>query len=238
MRWPMRSWLRWCKTAVPITAESSADIQYGRYAMFTQYSLPYGFGSLEPHIDELTMMTHYTKHHAGYTKNLNAAIEKSSDLAGASIDDILKDLGRITDPALRTTVRNNGGGYWNHNLYFSIMSPGGGGDPSGGLLDRIDKDFGSIDKLRETLSSLAASRFGSGWAWLSVDPTGKLIASSTPNQDNPLMEGGGLQPILGIDVWEHAYYLKYKNLRADYIKAFWHVVDFKTVARLYEAAVS
>jgi Fe-Mn family superoxide dismutase len=205
--------------------------------MFTQYSLPYGYGSLEPHIDELTMVTHYTKHHAGYTNNLNAAVDKVPELSGASIEEILGKLDSISDPAIRTAIRNNGGGYWNHNLYFSILSPEASPKPSGALLKQIDADFGSFDRLIEQVSALAATRFGSGWAWVSVDPKGKLTASSTPNQDNPLMDGSNLTQILGIDVWEHAYYLKYKNLRADYIKAFWQVVDWNAVTQRYEAAL-
>lgn len=205
--------------------------------MFTQYSLPYGYGSLEPHIDELTMVTHYTKHHAGYTNNLNAAVDKVPELSSSSIEEILGKLDSISDPAIRTAIRNNGGGYWNHNLYFSILSPEASPKPSGELLKRIDSDFGSFDRLVEQVSALAATRFGSGWAWVSVDTKGKLTASSTPNQDNPLMDGSNLTPILGIDVWEHAYYLKYKNLRADYIKAFWQVVDWNAVTQRYEAAL-
>ncbi|MEA5031895.1 MAG: superoxide dismutase [Sphaerochaeta sp.] len=205
--------------------------------MFTQYSLPYGYGSLEPHIDELTMVTHYTKHHAGYTNNLNAAVEKVPELSGSSIEEILGKLDSISDPAIRTAIRNNGGGYWNHNLYFSILSPEASPKPSGALLGRIDSDFGSFDRLVEQVSALAATRFGSGWAWVSVDTKGNLTATSTPNQDNPLMDGSNLTPILGIDVWEHAYYLKYKNLRADYIKAFWQVVDWNAVTQRYEAAL-
>jgi len=205
--------------------------------MFTQYSLPYGYGSLEPHIDELTMVTHYTKHHAGYTNNLNAAVEKVPELSGSSIEEILGKLDSISDPAIRTAIRNNGGGYWNHNLYFSILSPEASPKPSGALLKQIDSDFGSFDRLVEQVSALAATRFGSGWAWVSVDTKGKLTASSTTNQDNPLMDGSNLTPILGIDVWEHAYYLKYKNLRADYIKAFWQVVDWNAVTQRYEAAL-
>ena len=205
--------------------------------MFTQYSLPYGYGSLEPHIDELTMVTHYTKHHAGYTNNLNAAVDKVPEFSGSSIEEILGKLDSISDPAIRTAIRNNGGGYWNHNLYFSILSPEASPKPSGELLKRIDSDFGSFDRLVEQVSALAATRFGSGWAWVSVDTKGNLTASSTPNQDNPLMDGSNLTPILGIDVWEHAYYLKYKNLRADYIKAFWQVVDWNAVTQRYEAAL-
>ncbi len=204
--------------------------------MLKQIELTYDFKALEPHIDELTMITHYTKHHATYTNNLNAALEKDSALAGKSIEAILTDLSAIADEGLRTAVRNNGGGFYNHNLYFGTLSPNGGGDPGGALLKQINADFGGIDALREKATAAAIGRFGSGWAWVSTDASGKLTVGSSPNQDNPLMEGKGLIPILGIDVWEHAYYLKYKNLRADYVKAFWNVVDWAAVNKLYEAA--
>ena len=204
--------------------------------MFTQYDLPYGYDSLEPHIDELTMVTHHTKHHAGYTNNLNAALEKHPELDGNSIEKLLGSLGSISDEQLRMTIRNNGGGYWNHNLYFSILSPEAALRPEGALLRQIERDFGSLDSLKERLSALAISRFGSGWAWLSVDNSGKLVASSSANQDNPLMDGNSLVPILGIDVWEHAYYLKYRNLRADYVKAFWEVLDWNAVGKRYETS--
>ncbi|NLM41952.1 MAG: superoxide dismutase [Firmicutes bacterium] len=205
--------------------------------MFEQVKLSYDFAALEPHIDELTMQTHYGKHHAAYTNNLNGALEKLPDLAGKSIEEILTNLETITDPALRTTVRNNGGGYYNHNLYFQILSPQGGQPPQGRLAEQIQADFGSFEELVQRLTATAASVFGSGWAWLSKDPSGKLVITSTPNQDNPLMtHGGQLTPILGIDVWEHAYYLKYKNVRADYLKAIFNVLDWAEVARLYEQA--
>lgn len=203
--------------------------------MFTQYSLPYDFGSLEPHIDELTMVTHYTKHHAGYTKNLNTAMAQLPQFDNASIEDILGKLPTIKDATLQTTVRNNGGGFWNHNLYFSILSPKPASKPTGALLKEIEASYNSLDDLKAKVSALGASQFGSGWAWVSVDKQGKLILSSTPNQDNPIMEGNGLTPILGIDVWEHAYYLKYKNLRGDYIKAIWNVIDWAKVSKLYDA---
>ncbi|MDY0372150.1 MAG: superoxide dismutase [Sphaerochaetaceae bacterium] len=203
--------------------------------MFTQYSLPYDFGSLEPHIDELTMVTHYTKHHAGYTKNLNTAMAQLPQFDNASIEDILGKLPTIKDATLQTTVRNNGGGFWNHNLYFSILSPKPASKPTGALLKEIEASYNSLDDLKAKVSALGASQFGSGWAWVSVDKQGKLILSSTPNQDNPIMEGTGLTPILGIDVWEHAYYLKYKNLRGDYIKAIWNVIDWAKVSKLYDA---
>ncbi len=202
--------------------------------MFKQDELKYNFNALEPHIDELTMVTHYTKHHAAYTNNLNAAIEKLPDLSGKSIEEVFLHLPDVSDISLKTAIVNNGGGFYNHNLYFSTLSPDGGGKPEGELAGQIDKDFGNFDTLKEKLSAAAAARFGSGWAWLSADKAGNLKVSSTPNQDNPFMESlGEWTPILGIDVWEHAYYLKYKNLRADYINAFFHIVDWKTVADNY-----
>lgn len=205
--------------------------------MFEQVKLSYDFAALEPHIDELTMQTHYGKHHAAYTNNLNGALEKLPDLAGKSIEEILTNLETITDPALRTTVRNNGGGYYNHNLYFQILSPQGGQPPQGRLAEQIQADFGSFEELVQRLTATAASVFGSGWAWLSKDPSGKLVITSTPNQDNPLMtHGGQLTPILGIDVWEHAYYLKYKNMRADYLKEIFKVIDWNKVAQRYTEA--
>lgn len=205
--------------------------------MFKQVELKYDFNALEPHIDELTMVTHYTKHHAAYTNNLNAALEKSPELAGKPIEGIFTSLSDITDEAQKNAIRNNGGGFYNHNLYFSTLSPNGGGEPEGELAEQIKKDFGSFDTLKERLSQAAATRFGSGWAWLSANKDGTLQVSSSPNQDNPIMETKGeWVPILGIDVWEHAYYLKYKNLRADYIKSFFEVLDWKEVASNYKKA--
>ena len=201
--------------------------------MFKQVDLKYAFNALEPHIDELTMITHYTKHHAAYTNNLNAALEKLPGLSGKSIEDILSNLSGIADPALRSAVQNNGGGYYNHNLYFSILSPDGAKVPAGALAERIYRDFVSFAAFKDQISAAAAGRFGSGWAWLNANGAGELQISSSPNQDNPLMDGGGWPPILGIDVWEHAYYLKYKNLRADYIKAFFNVIDWDAVAQRY-----
>lgn len=205
--------------------------------MFKQVELKYDFNALEPHIDELTMVTHYTKHHAAYTNNLNTALEKSPELSGKSIEGIFTSLSDIADEAQKNSIRNNGGGFYNHNLYFSTLSPNGGGEPEGELAEQIEKDFGSFDTLKERLSQAAATRFGSGWAWLSANKDGALQVSSSPNQDNPIMETKGeWVPILGIDVWEHAYYLKYKNLRADYIKSFFEVLDWKEVASNYKKA--
>lgn len=201
--------------------------------MFKQIELTYDFKALEPHIDELTMVTHYTKHHAAYTNNLNAAIEKAPELEGKTIEEIFINLDKV-DSSVKAAIQNNGGGFYNHNLYFSTMSPNGGGKPEGKLLEQIEKDFGSFDALKEKLSQAGATRFGSGWAWLSANSKGELKVSSSPNQDNPIMETKGeWTPILGIDVWEHAYYLKYKNVRADYITAFFNVVDWSEVAKNY-----
>jgi Fe-Mn family superoxide dismutase len=205
--------------------------------MFKQIELKYDFKDLEPHIDELTMVTHYTKHHAAYTTNFNGAVEKLPELSGKSVEEIFVSLLDISDEALRAALTNNGGGFYNHNLYFSTLSPQGGKEPEGELAAQIKKDFGDFNTLKEKLSAAAATRFGSGWAWLSSNKNGDLKVSSSSNQDNPIIESRGeWTPILGIDVWEHAYYLKYKNLRADYIKAFFDVVDWKEVAENYSKA--
>lgn len=203
--------------------------------MFKQIELSYDFKDLEPHIDELTMNTHYSKHHATYTNNLNAVLEKAPELSGKTIEEIFTSLDSLSDEAQKNAIRNNGGGYYNHNLYFATMSPKGGGQPEGKLAEQITKDFGSFDILKEKLSAAATTRFGSGWAWLSANKAGDLQVTSSPNQDNPIMETKGEWiPILGIDVWEHAYYLKYKNLRVDYIKAFFDVTDWNKVAANYK----
>jgi Fe-Mn family superoxide dismutase len=203
--------------------------------MFKQIELKYDFGALKPHIDETTMVTHYSKHHAAYTNNLNAALEKAPELEGKTIEEVFRNLNSVKDPAVRNAIQNNGGGYYNHNLYFGTLSPNASLTPQGELAAQINKTFGSVDALKEKLTAAAMGRFGSGWAWLSSDASGHLKVSSSPNQDNPLMEEGGFEPILAIDVWEHAYYLKYKNLRADYLKAFWNVLDWKEVDRRYKA---
>ncbi|HUH34440.1 MAG TPA: superoxide dismutase [Moheibacter sp.] len=190
--------------------------------------LPYAFDALEPNIDAKTMEIHHGKHHAAYTNNLNAAIE-GTDLAGLSIEEILQK--GMDKPA----VRNNGGGYYNHNLFWTIMAPNGGGNPSGELAEAIDAAFGSFENFKDEFSKAAATRFGSGWAWLVVKD-GKLEVCSTPNQDNPLMPDVGCEgtPILGLDVWEHAYYLNYQNRRPDYINAFFNVVNWDKVAELFK----
>ncbi len=195
--------------------------------------LPYAEDALEPHIDARTMSIHHDKHHAGYTNNLNAALEGHADLAGKSIEDLLGNLNAIPE-SIRTTVRNNGGGYANHSLFWEIMGPDGGGEPTGELAAAIEKAFGGFAAFKDQFSKAAATRFGSGWAWLYVDQDGGLNVASAPNQDTPLMEGN--TPILGLDVWEHAYYLHYQNRRPDYVSAWWNVVNWDSVAAKYAAA--
>ena len=199
---------------------------------FTLPDLPYAFDALEPHIDTRTMEIHHDKHHAGYTNNLNAAIQGTEN-ENKSIEEILAK----TDK-LGAAVRNNGGGFYNHSLFWTVMSPQGGGSPSGALASAIDSDLGGMEKFREAFEKAAKTRFGSGWAWLLVNKNGKLEVSSTPNQDNPLMPVADVQgtPILGLDVWEHAYYLKYQNKRPDYVSAFWNVVYWDQVAKNFENA--
>jgi superoxide dismutase, Fe-Mn family len=194
-------------------------------------NLPYAHNALEPHIDARTMEIHHGKHHAAYTNNLNAAIE-GTPLASQTIEDILKGLDMNN-----MAVRNNGGGYYNHNLFWEVMSPNGGGNPTGELADAINRDFGSFEAFKDAFAKAGATRFGSGWAWLCVHKGGKVEVCSSPNQDNPLMPGigcGGF-PILGMDVWEHAYYLNYQNRRPDYIAAFFNVINWAKVAELYAA---
>jgi len=197
-------------------------------------ALPYAFNALEPHIDARTMEIHHGKHHAAYTNNLNAAIE-GTPLEGKSIEEILGQVSKQS-PA----VRNNGGGYYNHNLFWEIMSPKGGGEPSGALADDITNRFGSFNEFKEAFVRASTTQFGSGWAWLMVDAAGALAVINTPNQDNPLMDVSALRgtPILGLDVWEHAYYLNYQNRRPDYVAAFWNVVNWDEVAKRYAAAKS
>ena len=196
-------------------------------------SLPYVEDALEPNIDARTMSIHHDKHHAGYTNNLNKALEGHSDLAGKSIEELLGDLDSVPE-SIRTAVRNNGGGYANHSLFWRVMGPDCGGSPSGDLADAINAAFGSFDAFKEAFSKAAATRFGSGWAWLYVGGDGNLAVTSTPNQDTPLMDGN--TPILGIDVWEHAYYLNYQNRRGDYIASWWNVVNWDEVAKNFAAA--
>jgi superoxide dismutase, Fe-Mn family len=200
---------------------------------FTLPDLPYAFNALEPHIDAKTMEIHHDKHHGTYVSKLNAALEKAPSFQGKPIEEIVRSLESI--PAdIRTAVRNHGGGHLNHSLFWKMLSPGGGGSPSGALSKAIDRDFGSFDSFKEQFSTAATNVFGSGWAWLCVDTKKKLTIVGTPNQDNPLSQG--LKPILGLDVWEHAYYLKYQNRRPDYISAFWNVVSWVQVGSNLESA--
>lgn len=196
-------------------------------------SLPYAFDALEPHIDSQTMQVHHGKHHAGYTNNLNKALEGHAALQSKTIEDLLGSLESVPE-AIRTAVRNNGGGFANHSLFWQIMSPNGGGEPTGDLASAINTAFGSFAAFQEKFAAAAATRFGSGWAWLVAEKDGSVSVTSTPNQDTPLMEGK--TPILGLDVWEHAYYLKYQNRRPDYISAWWNVVNWNEVAKRYAAA--
>lgn len=200
---------------------------------FTLPALPYSDDALEPHVDGRTMGIHHDKHHAGYTNNLNKALEGNPDLEGKSIGEILGNLNGVPE-GIRTAVRNNGGGFANHSLFWTVMSPDGGGEPGGELADAVNEAFGSFENFKDNFAKAAMTRFGSGWAWLYVDGNGKLAVTSTPNQDTPLMDG--LTPILGLDVWEHAYYLNYQNRRGDYIAAWWNVVNWAQVAANYAAA--
>lgn len=196
---------------------------------FVQKELPYGFDALEPYIDTQTMELHYGKHHAGYTRKFNAALKEE----GVGSNDIYEIFSKISQ--FGSGVRNNGGGYFNHSLFWNFMSPDGGGQPSGELLKAINESFGSFEQFQDLFSNAAATRFGSGWAWLIVDEEGSLKVVSTPNQDNPLMDVSDVKgsPILNLDVWEHAYYLKYQNRRTEYINSFWNLVNWDTVSKMY-----
>lgn len=200
--------------------------------MFELIKLDYATNALEPWIDQETIETHHGKHHATYTKNFNDLVEKAG-LTGKSAEEILAALDSISDAALRQGLKNQGGGYYNHNLYFEMFSPDSAKAPTGKLADAINAQFGSLDACKEEISKLAAAQFGSGWAWLSTDKASKLYVSNSLNQDNPISEGTGHIPLIALDVWEHAYYLKYKNLRPDYIKAFWEVLDWGKVEVRY-----
>jgi Fe-Mn family superoxide dismutase len=199
---------------------------------YTLPKLPYAFDALAPHIDARTMEIHHTKHHQAYINNVNAALEAHPALAAKSVEDLVRDLASVPE-AVRTAVRNNGGGHANHSLFWEIMGPGKGGDPTGALAEAINGTFGSFATFKEQVAKAATTRFGSGWAWLSVG-NGKLTVESTANQDSPLSEGR--TPIFGLDVWEHAYYLNYQNRRPDYIAAFWNVVNWDEVAKRFAAA--
>lgn len=196
-------------------------------------ALPYDKAALEPHIDAQTMEIHHGRHHNAYVTNLNNALAGKADLEALSIEDLCKNIGKVPED-IRNAVRNNGGGHWNHTFFWSIMGPNAGGAPSGDLAAAINAAFGSFDAFKEAFAKAGVGRFGSGWAWL-VKKDGKLAITSTPNQDNPLMDGSGT-PILGLDVWEHAYYLKYQNKRPDYIAAWWNVVNWNAVAERFARA--
>jgi superoxide dismutase, Fe-Mn family len=199
---------------------------------FTLPPLPYDFAALEPHIDARTMEIHHGKHHQTYVNNLNAAIEKAPELAKKSLDDLLRNVSTLPE-AVRAPIRNNGGGHWNHSMFWQIMAAKAGGEPGGKLGQAITSTFGDFAKFREQFSAAGVGRFGSGWAWL-INTGGKLSIISTPNQDSPLMEGQ--KAIMGLDVWEHAYYLKYQNRRPDYIQAWWNVVNWKEIESRYASA--
>ena len=197
---------------------------------FSLPALPYAHDALEPHIDKMTMEIHHGKHHQAYVNNLNAALENQADLAGKSLEDLIRNINALPE-SIRTAVRNNGGGHWNHTFFWNLMKANGGGAPTGKVAELITRDFGSFEAMKEQFNKAAATRFGSGWAWLCKMPDGKLAICSTPNQDNPLMDIAECSgsPILGLDVWEHAYYLHYQNRRPDYIAAFWNVVNWDQV---------
>jgi superoxide dismutase, Fe-Mn family len=195
--------------------------------------LPYAYDALEPHIDEQTMRIHHDKHHQGYVNNLNTALENYPDFQSKSVEDLVKGLNAVPD-AIRVAVRNNGGGHANHSLFWTSLSKGAGGEPSGKLADVLGSSFNSFASFKEQFGKAAMGRFGSGWAWLCLDASSKLVITSTANQDNPLSDG--LMPLLGLDVWEHAYYLKYQNRRAEYVEAWWNVVNWAEVASRFESA--
>jgi len=196
-------------------------------------ALPYSYDALEPHIDAQTMEIHHTKHHQAYINNANAALEKHPDLAGKSVEELLANLSAVPED-IRGAIRNNAGGHANHSLFWTVMAPGGGGAPDGALATAIDAAFGSFDAFKGEFETAAKTRFGSGWAWLARKKDGGLAVVSTPNQDSPISDGS--TPILGLDVWEHAYYLKYQNRRPEYVSAFWSVVNWPEVARRFDAA--
>lgn len=200
---------------------------------FTLSDLPYSYTALEPHIDARTMEIHHSKHHQAYVNNLNAALQ-GTEHEGKSLEELLENISKLP-----MAVRNNGGGHWNHSFFWEIMGPGGGGAPSGDVASKIDKNFGSFEEMQKQFAQAAATRFGSGWAWLCVDADDNLFITSTPNQDNPLMDVAEKKgrPILGLDVWEHAYYLHYQNRRPDYVTSWWNVVNWEVVGKLYRSAV-
>ncbi len=217
-----------------VTGLASVKPAQAAAAGFAVPALPYDFKALEPHIDAKTMEIHHDRHHAAYVKNLNDALAKHTDLQAKPVEELLKNLKDLPE-AVRMAVRNNGGGHYNHSLFWTIMGPDGGGEPKGKLASAISSAFGGFDAFKAQLSEAAVKRFGSGWGWLAVNGQGKLAITSSPNQDSPLMEGS--TPILGVDVWEHAYYLKYQNKRPDYVAAWWNTVNWAEVAKRYETAL-
>ena len=197
--------------------------------------LPYDYNALEPYIDEETMHLHHDKHHQAYVNNLNAALQGQSQFENMSVDDLMRQINNVPE-SIRTAVRNNGGGHANHSMYWQIMKPNGGGEPTGDLANAINSAFGSFDQFKAAFNDAGAKRFGSGWAWLVIGPDGKLAVTSSANQDSPLMEGQ--YPVMGNDVWEHAYYLKYQNRRPEYLAAWWNVLNWDEIAKRYAQGVS
>ena len=197
--------------------------------------LPYDYNALEPYIDEETMHLHHDKHHQAYVNNLNAALQGQSQFENMNVDDLLRQINSVPE-SIRTAVRNNGGGHANHSMYWQIMKPNGGGEPTGDLANAINSAFGSFDQFKAAFNDAGAKRFGSGWAWLVIGPDGKLAVTSTANQDSPLMEGQ--YPVMGNDVWEHAYYLKYQNRRPEYLAAWWNVLNWDEIAKRYAQGMS
>jgi len=223
-----------CMNKTSAQSATASLVAAGSDGTFLQPELGYAFDALEPYIDTMTMELHYGKHHAGYTKKFNAALESENLLS----TDIYEIFGNISKYG--SGIRNNGGGYFNHNLYWKFMSPDGGGTPAGKLAEAIDAEFGSFEEFKSLFSATAGSQFGSGWGWLLLDQEGKLRVTSTPNQDNPLMDVSEVRgtPLLNVDVWEHAYYLNYQNMRMSYLDAYWNVVDWNFVGALYEEATA
>lgn len=222
------------------SAQAEAAVSAGGTVGWDQSPLPYAWDALEPVIDAQTMEIHFGKHHAGYVRNLNAALEAQAALKEKRLEDLLAYLASVPEE-IRTKVRNHGGGHYNHAMFWDLMTPGGSSTPNGALAEALDRDLGGWEAFQKAFETAAADRFGSGWAWLVVGPGKKLVVGSTPNQDNPLMQGVSSlvgSPVLGLDVWEHAYYLKYQNRRADYVKAWWQVVNWDKALALYEAAMS
>jgi Fe-Mn family superoxide dismutase len=203
---------------------------------FSLDALPYDFSALEPHIDAMTMEIHHDRHHQAYVNNLNTAVAELPELHEMSAEDLIRNLDQVPEE-VRGAVRNNGGGHVNHTLFWEIMTPGGSTEPVGALADAIASDFGDLAALQEAVTTAGLGQFGSGWAWLTLDPEGTLAVVKTPNQDNPIMEGGS-SPILGVDVWEHAYYLKYQNMRKDYLTAWWNTVNWDIANERYERALA